>query len=201
MAKERDLDLEVVEAGVAYTLYSVALVDIAIVLNKGLDPNPQRRAISKHAKELKDTLVRCGVDKDIRVDVGGANDILKFLQDGELIHEISNLLVRHHSRRQELIFLLTCAVGAVISGSTSGISKATKPARSQAIVIGGELGVPESVIDQCIKKDTITPLRHHFRSSNWSDVIEAKPSLWGITFDLKKLFTIIRRWLKRKWPI
>jgi hypothetical protein len=198
MAKDRELDLEVLEAGVAYTLYAAALVALAIALNNRNDPNSPRQDVSRHAKGLKDSLARCGVDKSIPVDVGNANDILQFLRRGEFVVEISDLLVRHHSRRQELIFLLTSVVGGVLTGSTGGVSEATRPAQAQAIRIGGELLVPKSVIIECFDTETMTPLRHFLQSTDWSEIIEAKPGVWGFAVDLKKLLTVVRKWFAKK---
>jgi hypothetical protein len=198
MVKDSDLDLEVLEAGVAYTLYAATLVNLAITFNKRDDAELAKQDVAKHAKVLNESLARCGVDKSIPVDVGDANKILRFLQGGELIQEISNLLVRYHSRRQELIFLLTSVMGGVLTGSIGGVTAATKPAQTQAMVIGSELHVPESVIIQCFDTKTINPLREFIRDIHWSDMVEAKPSFLGFAVDLKKLFAVIWKWFIKK---
>jgi len=198
MVKDLDLDMEIVEAGVAYTLYTMALVNEAIALNRKLDSTSKREDISKYAKKLKEALLRCNVEKEIPVDLGEADDILRFLQEGELMLEISNNLVRKYSRRQELIFILTCVMGGVISGSTGGVSDATRPARSQSKTIGAHLGFPESVIEQCFDTESLEPFRNYLRETQWSEIIEAKPSMWGFSIDLKKLFGIIRKWFTKK---
>jgi len=199
MAENVDLDLEIVDAAVACNLYALALASVAIALKNKRDAVAEREAVSNYAKKLRDALSRCGVDQEIPVDVGAEDDTLRFLQDQELLHRISNSLVRQYSRRQELIFILACLVSAAISGAAGGISKTSvESAKSQAIAVGGQLGVPESVMGKCFRDQRLTPLRSHLRNVNWSQVIEAKPGIWGFTIDLKKMFTIISRWFGRK---
>lgn len=199
MVENLDLDLEIVDAGVAYNLYALALVSVAVALNKKVEPTVEREAVSKYAKRLKDALSRCGVDQEISVNVGGADDILRFLQEEELLHQISNRLVRQYARRQELIFILTCVVSAVIAGAAGGVSQATEEsAKFQAIAVGRQVGVPESITEECIRTQTLTPLREHLRNANWSEIIEAKPGIWGFTIDLKKMLAIIRKWFGKK---
>jgi hypothetical protein len=197
MANNIDLDLEIIEAGASYTLYMNSIVQVAIALNKHIDPATEFQMVSKYAKQLRDSLFRCKIDKDIRENIGNSDEIMRFLGSQELMLEISNLLARHHERRQELIFLLTCVLGSVIAGSTGGVSNSTLPAQNQALIIGRQLNVPESVINQCFMTQTLTPLRQHLRSTSWSEVIEAKPNIWGISFDIKKLFAIFKKKLKK----
>jgi hypothetical protein len=198
MPKDNDLNLEVINAAGGYALYTVALVNLAIDLRKGVDPSSSRQDVAKYAKELENGLARCCVDKKIPVDVGGADKISSFIQNGELMAEISDLLVRNHSRQQELVFLLACLVCGVLTGSVGGVYEATKPAQSQAIAIGDRLGVPNSTILKCFKTKSLTPLRQFFGCPHWFDSLEAKPGWLGFSVDLKKLYSIVGRWFKRK---
>lgn len=197
MANNVDLDLEIIETGASYTLYMNSLVQVAITLNKHIDPTTELQMVSKYAKQVKDSLFRCKIDKDIRENICNSDEIMRLFGNQELMFEISNLLARHHERRQELIFLLTCGLGGAISGAIGGVSNSTLPAQNQALLIGRELNVPESVINQCFTTQTLTPLRQHLRSISWSEVIEAKPNMWGISFDIKKLFTIFQKKFKK----
>ena len=163
MAKDLDLDLEVLEVGSAYTMYAAALVNLAIDKKQGSDATSTLQTVSKYAERLKEALVRCRVDVEIPVNVGGPEDILRFLQNGDLMHKISNQLVREHSARQEGIFLLTSLIGGALTASTGGVPKTAGPARSEAIVVGRKVGIPDSVIERCLKKETLTPLRDFLR--------------------------------------
>lgn len=125
MPRNIELDLEVLDAGVNYTLYASALVALAQALNRGIDTNPPQQAVDRYAQRLNGALVRCGIDITIPRELRGADDILRFFQSNRLMLDISNLLVRQHSHRQELIFILSCVVGGVIAGSTGGVSDST----------------------------------------------------------------------------
>ena len=197
MSNNHDIDIEVLQAGVAYTLYASALVNLAITINRGDNVTSEQEAVSKYGERLRNALIRCNVDHDIPVDMDDVNDILQILQSGKLMSSISNHLIRNNSRRQELIFILTCLIGGVISGSTSGVTQASRPAKSEAKRVALKLGVPESVIEKCFETEGFTPLRNNLRGLDLSGVIEAKPSIWGISVDIKKLWSIIKRWFNR----
>ena len=169
MPRNIELDLEVLDAGVNHTLYASALVALAQAFNRGIDTNPPQQAVDRYAQRLNGALVRCGIDITIPRELGGADDILRFFQSNRLMLDISNLLVRQHSHRQELIFILSCVVGGVIAGSTGGVSDSTGAAQSQAMVVGRELNIPESVIAQCFNTERMTPLRDFLHSAEWCD--------------------------------
>jgi len=198
MAKDTELDLEAVNAGVAYTLYATALVGLATAIKKQRDQHSPRQGVVKYAQQLHGALVRCGINTNIPTEVGGADDILRILQSSEIMLQISNLFVQQHSRRQELIFILTCVVGGVFAGSVGGASSAAEAAKPQAIAVGSQLGVPESVIAECFKAQALTPLRAYLQTPRWSEVVEPKPSIWGFTFDLKKMLAIVKEWFAKR---
>ncbi|MBI4650985.1 hypothetical protein HY745_06830 [Candidatus Desantisbacteria bacterium] len=194
MEKDTDLDLEIVEVAVSYALYMASLVNVVITSNKGIKPTTEFHEISKNSKKLRDSLFKCGIDKDIREDIVSAEEIMRLLQNQELMLEISSLLQKHHKRRHELIFLLTCVVSSVISGSIGGVSDATLSARSQAIVIGRELNLPESIINECFMTQTLIPLRQHLQGTSRPEAIEVKP---GIPSGRNKFINLIKTKFKK----
>ena len=204
--KSLDVDLEVIDAGAAYTLYTSALVNLAIGLNEALELTSLLEVVSKYGRQLKDALLRCGVSKDIPIEIAQTGDILQFLQSGQLMLEISNLLVSQHARRQEMLFMLTCLIGGVFSGASLADLEVITPARTQALVIGQRMGVPDDVIEQCFRTKRLTPLRDFIRSTHpsqkrdWSSVFELKPRIpgTGLSFDLKRIAQLISNWWHKR---
>ena len=98
MANNIDLDLEIIEVGTSYTLYACSLTNLAISLNEGNDTKTACQDVSSYAKQLRDVLFRCGIDKDIKENFGNSDEIIRLIDGKELANEICNLLARHHQR-------------------------------------------------------------------------------------------------------
>jgi len=151
MARETELNEEVLDAGVAYTLYAASLVNLAISLNKTGDRREERRAVSTYASRLHGALIRCDIQKDIPSDLGTTDEICDLLHTGSLMIEIANEFAGRHSCRQEQVFILACLLGGVFSGSVAGVANATRPARTQALSVANLLQVPRRVVERCFE--------------------------------------------------
>lgn len=158
------LDLEIVDAGTTYSLYSMALVNLAIRMNQDDDLTEGRSELNKYADRLHDALVRCGIDLEIRRDFATSADILLFVQEQIAVKDITNLLVREHSRRQEMIFVFTILLGGILSGEMGGVDDATSAARSQIDAVGQRLDLPDNVLQQCLDEKSLAPFREYLVS-------------------------------------
>jgi predicted nucleotide-binding protein len=161
-----ELDIEVLDAGNAYTLYSMALVSLAIGMNKGEDLGKKRNEVNKYADQLHGALVRCGIDKEIPREFSDSGQILAFLQTQVLLYEITNLLVRQHSRRQENIFIFTILLGGVLSGEVGGVDDATSAARTQIPMVSQTLELPDKVAEQCLQQRSLGPFRDYLANAH-----------------------------------
>lgn len=155
MTSESELDLEVVDAGVAHALYAAALVNLAISLNRGETGDSAREGVSKYAGRLSSALVRCGIDREIPADFQDAAAIMRLLTVDDLMTDIGNHLVRVHSRRQEELWLITCLLG----GAFTGGEDASARLRPHLKALGQRLQLRIQVIDACLRDKSLQHLR------------------------------------------
>ncbi len=71
-----DLDLEGLDAGTAYSVYSMTLVSLAIRMNKNENLMKSQREVDKYADRLHETLTRCGIETEIRRDFSSADEVI-----------------------------------------------------------------------------------------------------------------------------
>lgn len=159
MTTETEIDLEIVDAGTAYTLYAAALVNLAIQMNKKENSKESQEQIIKYANQLEGALVRCRIDKRIPITFKNSGEIVELLQTQNLINEITNLLVKEYSRRQESIFLFTVLLGGIFTGELVGVDEATSAARAIINPIARNLDLPDRVLQQCLEKKNFQPFR------------------------------------------
>ena len=161
MIDETEIDLEIVDAGTTYTLYAAALVNLAIKMNKKEDPIKSQEQIVKYANQLEGALIRCRIDKRIPITFKNSGEVVELLQTQKLINEITNLLVKEYSRRQENIFLFTVLLGGILTGELVGADGATSAARTIIHPIARNLDLPDRVLQQCLEKKNFRPF-HNF---------------------------------------
>jgi predicted nucleotide-binding protein len=162
MMLSTELDIEILDAGVAHALYAASLVNLAISLNRGQADDKGREAVSKYATRLSSALTRCGVDREIPVEFKDAESIMHLLTDGNLMTDIGNLLVRVHGQRQEKLWLVTCLLG----GAFTGGEEASDQLRPHLAALGQSLQLPVEVIDACLRDKNLQPLRDWVSEAN-----------------------------------
>ncbi len=155
MATDSDLDVEVIDAAVAHTLYSAYMTNLAISMKQGETDIEAVTNVSESASRLVNALVRCGVDWDIPTEFRSAEDIMSFLGGSELLSDIGNHLVRTHGRRQEGLWMITCLLG----GAFTGGKNSRKQLRPHLMALAQGLQLPAEVIDDCLNAVRLLPLR------------------------------------------
>ncbi len=163
MINRTDIDLEIVDAGVAYTLYSAALVNLAIQMNAGADLTQSQEKVVEYSDQLYGGLVRCGIEKGIPTKFTDSNEVVGVLKAQSLVTEITNLLVQKHSRRQENIFLFTVLLGGVFTGELGGVEETASTVNSSIRPVAKNLNVPDRILKQCLQQKRLTPFRDYLK--------------------------------------
>lgn len=193
-----ELDLEVVDVGVAYSLYMGTLVNLVIAFDQQDDLMAFGEEASVSAKRLESALLRCGVAKNIPAEFSGRDGAFALLEGQELQTEIADLLVKQHSRRQELIFIVASTLGGAIGAAATAGSPTARPLVQAALAAGRELGVSEKLVKECFSSQTLSPFRAFVSSEPWSPVVKAELGLWGFTIDIGKLVRRVNQWWRRR---
>jgi len=163
MEIELDKDLEVIDLGAAWTLYAASLVNAAISLNRGAHPSQDE--VTKYASRLRDQLSRCRVTLRVPTSFGSGGEVLRLLGDSGLVSQIGSLLAGVSSRRSELLFLLTCSLGAAMSAQ--GLQEPRESLNASIERLGSELRLPRRFRRRLIANPDlgVSELRAHVRSS------------------------------------
>lgn len=152
MVKRGDeLELEIVDLGVAYTLYAAALTNLAISYNRKQGISEANQAVHKHQRRLKETLFRFKFDIVIPKNYSSSEEIMDILVSSTIVNNISNHLAREYSSREENIFLFSVIAGGIMTGEVGGVSTETDAAKVQLERIGKSLELPPRIVRMCCK--------------------------------------------------
>jgi predicted nucleotide-binding protein len=175
MAKGYELDLEVIDAGVAHALYAASLVNLAISFNRGEPTQTTANAVTEYACRLAEALVRCGVNRDIPTIFQDAKGIIQLLSSSKLMTDIGNSLVQIHGTRQEKLWMITCLLG----GAFSGGNDTREQLRPHVMALAQGLPLSADVLDACLNNQSLQPLRHWVSGPQGAEMAEIRSVFIG----------------------
>ena len=142
----------IIASGIAVANYLVNLSNLGITLKNDTKDISMNRDIIKAADLLKKTLYECDIDIDIQTEFNDTNKIIDFVKTGSFIKRISNIILRKYGGREENLFSFAYTVSMVhLYKDYREMESATGPAKQQAFEIGRLVGLPDEIIDKCIK--------------------------------------------------
>lgn len=154
MSRDKELDPEILELGVKYSLYAASLVNLAIALQRGESPNEPMKSVEKSATILDNSLARCGIEISVMRGFESSDEILAFLEEQPLAYSIQNQLFRLYSRRQESIFAFSFTLCGIITGRQGGMENTLDPAIRLLGSIGSALDLPQELVQKCADDPT-----------------------------------------------
>lgn len=154
MAKRSELDLEIINAGGIYMLYIASMVSLAIAFNQGNNIKTKQKKVSEYARKAGKSLERCGITHDFPTEFATADDIMNYVTRDEVPHGIGDIIVHVHNRREELLWLTTCYI--CLSWESDDTEKKSRITIEK---YANEIQIPESVINDCLKRKDVQPLK------------------------------------------
>ena len=154
------LQLSIIEASVAYTLYSVSLVNYTIALKEGKDTRIYQLETKNRGATLKAELKRCGLKLSIPDSFKSADEAMSYLTKSPILVEASDLFQNKYSQFEADFFGFCTIIGAIVVAQDSP----AEPIK-QAKVAGKVVGLPLEIIEECITQPGFRALRQHVRNS------------------------------------
>jgi TIR domain-containing protein len=169
MASDSELDIRIVEASGAYTIYVASIAGLSYSLEQNDSDRiaDAKETILTHANRLQEALVRCGIVWKVPTEFQDAAQITQILRESTFVIDIANCIVGKHSSRQEYLWWIGCLLFFVFGERARG--EQNHGMRPHLLNYAELLHLPVEVVDACLNQTSIQPLKDWLASREQED--------------------------------